>query len=87
MAERANQAGFLLSAAPRLRANKINAWAFRDGGVWRNVDVFTQRRKGAKRVCRWRRWSPSHGIFQYCREGGRRSAWLGPTSLRLRAFA
>ena len=41
---------FLLSAAPRLRANKINVWAVRDGGVWRNVDVFTRRRKGAKRV-------------------------------------
>ena len=63
MVERANQAGFLLSAAPRLRANKINAWAFRDGGVWRNVDVFTRRRKGAKRVCRWRRWSLSYVIF------------------------
>jgi len=50
MTGNAAQTFFLLSAAPRLRANKINAWAFRTGGVWRNADVFTRRRKGAKRI-------------------------------------
>jgi len=41
---KAVQTFFLLSAAPRLRANKINVRAFRDGGVWQNADVLTRRR-------------------------------------------
>jgi hypothetical protein len=46
MAERANQAGFLLSAAPRLRANKINAWPFATA-VFGGTAMYS--RKGARR--------------------------------------